>query len=148
VGEEVLIQYLRHMQCKSLQTVWTPANEYATTAAVERQPWRRSRDIEGKLGLPQPGSSKYFVTINCIHTITCGVHICFQPFVVSVGCEPHIGNLDYCKITTSVYLEIYWKGSCFVVIIGNNYVDVATRGHWLSRHERSSKQLYFQQHLN
>jgi hypothetical protein len=33
-------------------TVWTPANENAIIAAVEREPWRR--DITRKLGLSQP----------------------------------------------------------------------------------------------
>jgi hypothetical protein len=35
-------------------TVRTPANEDDTTAAVEREPWRSSRDIARELGLSQP----------------------------------------------------------------------------------------------
>jgi hypothetical protein len=35
-------------------TVRTPANEDAIIAAVEREPWRSSRDIERELGLSQP----------------------------------------------------------------------------------------------
>jgi hypothetical protein len=35
-------------------TVWTPTKEYAKTAAVERQPWRSSRDIVPELRLSEP----------------------------------------------------------------------------------------------
>jgi hypothetical protein len=94
-------------------------------------------------GNPHWGSSKYLIAISWKHTTIRGLHVCFQTIVlygcnvVAVGWQPHIGNLDYCKITTtSVYLEIYWTGSCSVVNMRNNYVDVATRGHWLSRRER------------
>jgi hypothetical protein len=50
------------------RTVRTPANEYAIIAAVEREPWRNSRDIAREFGLFQPRVLKYFMTINCIHT--------------------------------------------------------------------------------
>jgi hypothetical protein len=36
------------------RTVRTPANEDAKIAAVEREPWRSSRDIARELGLSQP----------------------------------------------------------------------------------------------
>jgi hypothetical protein len=36
------------------RTARTPTNEDATTAAVEREPWRSSCDIARKLGLSQP----------------------------------------------------------------------------------------------
>jgi UTP:GlnB (protein PII) uridylyltransferase len=37
--------------------LWTPANEYDITAAVERERWRRSRGIAQELE-PNRGSSK------------------------------------------------------------------------------------------
>jgi hypothetical protein len=36
------------------RTVRTPANEDATIAALEREPWRSSRDIAREFGLSQP----------------------------------------------------------------------------------------------
>jgi hypothetical protein len=58
------------------RTVLSPANEDAIT-------WRSSRDTAPELELSHNrGSSKYFMTINCIHTTTRGAHICFQTIVL------------------------------------------------------------------
>jgi hypothetical protein len=51
------------------------------------------------------------------------------------------------KLLVEWYLDIYLKESC-MVIMGNNKVDVTTRGHWVSQPDRPCKQVYFQQPLN
>jgi hypothetical protein len=61
-----------HVNAGRPWTVRTPANEDATIAAVEREPWRSSSEIAKELGPAQQRDPKYFMTINCIHTITRG----------------------------------------------------------------------------
>lgn len=41
--------------------------EDAITAAVERQPWRRSRDVTRELGCTSQGSLKCFMTVGRIY---------------------------------------------------------------------------------
>jgi hypothetical protein len=65
------------------RTVRPPANEDAIISDLEREPWRSSHE---NWDYPNRGSSKYFITINCIHATTRGAHICFQT-VVLYGCN-------------------------------------------------------------
>jgi hypothetical protein len=57
-----------HVNAGRPRTVRTPTSEDAMFAAMEREPWRSSRDI-GR------GSSKYIMMISSIHITARGAHI-------------------------------------------------------------------------
>lgn len=62
-------------------TVWTPANEYAKTAAMERHMWRSLRDIAKELGMPQA----IFLEVQLYnHTTFRERHICFHKIVLCI----------------------------------------------------------------
>jgi hypothetical protein len=62
--------------------VQTPANEDALIATVNDSRQGSHTIIYENLDCPY----KYSITVSCIHTITPGVHICFQAFVL-YGCS-------------------------------------------------------------
>lgn len=57
------------------RTVGMLTYEDAITAAVERQPWRSSRDITRELECTSRGSSKCFWTVSRIHTTSLCTHM-------------------------------------------------------------------------
>jgi hypothetical protein len=83
------------------QTVQTPARETVITAAEEWQLWRSSCDMTQELGL-----KKYFAMINCIHTTSSALYICFQT-VALYGCKSVNGydtkNLQMSSFWTKLY---------------------------------------------
>jgi hypothetical protein len=61
-------------------TVGTPANEGAIVSTVEWKPWRSVHDY------PKRESTKYFMMMNWIHTITRGAHTYLQT-ILPFGCN-------------------------------------------------------------
>jgi len=72
-----------HVSAGRPRSVWTPASEYVTIAAVGRQPWI-------SWGLNRTGIT-VSATINCAHATDLGQHICFK-IVILYGCNFANGN--------------------------------------------------------
>jgi hypothetical protein len=99
----LLEQQLREIGSYHLRHMWMRASHgmyrHQPMNTPKLQLWNESRvnahaTPHGNWDYPNRGSSKYFMTINCIHTTTRGEHICFQTMVFC-GCRHAMTSMRY-----------------------------------------------------
>jgi hypothetical protein len=74
---------MAHMNVGHPWAVQTPAHGHAVIFCCGMRTVKKHQAISHEnWDYPNRGSLKYFMTINCTHTTTCRVHICFQIFTL------------------------------------------------------------------
>jgi hypothetical protein len=72
--------------CVTPRTVWTPTNKYAIISAMVWQPCKHHTTSQENWEHPNPGTSKYFLIINHIHTNSHRTQVSSQTIVLYAWC--------------------------------------------------------------
>lgn len=113
------------------RTVRTSASEDAIITAVEREPWSNSRDIARESGLPQPRTSKYCVTISCIHTTARRAPVSFQ--MIGIYGRSFANGCDISALRMSPFYKTFSGQTKHVLRVRMSSTSTTlTSGQWIT----------------